>query len=212
VSWRPFIVALALPPVFAAVTLASVAANRGETRREVVLTDQDVILDAGSDRNSGARVWLSWSEPAASWIDCRRLQSIGFSCGVDPASPQADRYYARQLQRNAFVAFALDGTHPSRSRLVPVDADRDAGVLRRRYPDATHVVAPAVLDIARVAGPDGTARVTGVVVTIDPRGVQVPTTLRANLPRRRRSTAAPPLRVTIRWGRRWEPWIVAIDQ
>jgi hypothetical protein len=211
-SWRPFAVVLMLPLIFTAATLIAAMRNRSAVVREIVLTDRDVSVDAGSDPTSGARVWVSWSDAPAGtpWASCAALTTVGFSCGVDPRSADAERYYARQLPRYAFVAFSVDGSRPSRSRLVPIDVAPNVGPLARRYPSATTIIMPAIVAIARFAPLAGPPYVTGVVTTIDPRGIQVPTELRHAIPARARQGVTPPMNITIRYGRRWEPWIAAI--
>jgi len=86
---------------------------------------------------------------------------------VAPASADAGRFYERQRPRQAFVALETDGPAwrawleawqnsaeaqqsgiESRSRLLAIDADLDAGKLRVRNPDRTKVVIlPAVVAI-----------------------------------------------------------------
>jgi hypothetical protein len=211
-TWRPFFVVLVLPLVFTAATLLAAMRNRSAVVREVVLTDRDISLDAGSDPTSGARIWLSWSDAPTGqpWAGCAALTSIGFSCDVDPRSADADSYYARQLPRYAFVAFSVDGSRASRSRLVPIDLAPNVGPLARRYPASTTIVLPAIVAIARIAPLAAPPYVSGVVVTVDPRGIQVPTELRNAIPARARSGITPPMEIRIRYGRRWEPWIAAI--
>jgi hypothetical protein len=212
-NWRPFAIAFALPIGFAAVTLAQVAWNRQQTAEEIVLTERDVSLDAGGDDSSGARFWLSWSDsqPATRpWLDRQALETLGFDCSVDPASPDAEQHYSRQLPRYAFVAFALDGTRLTRSRLVPIDADRDAAALRQRNSGRAALVTAAVLQVARFVPIGSPAYVAPVVVSVDPRSVQVPTSLRTAIPARARSAASTPIDIRVRYGRRWEPWVVGI--
>ena len=212
-SWRPFIVVLTLPVVFTAITLGAVARNRSAVVREIALSDRDLSLDAAGDANSGARVWLSWSDATTNqpWITCATLTSLGFSCGVDPAASSADRYYSRQLPRYAFVAFSVDGSRPTRSRLVPIDAARDVDALARRHRPQTTVILPAVIGIARFAPLQDPPYVTGVVMSVDPRSIQVPTELRGAIPLRARQGLTPPMDITIRYGRRWEPWITRVQ-
>jgi hypothetical protein len=201
----PFAGAIALPLAFTAAIAGAVAVNRGETREQIVVTEQEVSVEGGRDANSGARLWLSWSDEGQEgrWSSCEMVRRVGFAC-----SGRGSLRDARQLPRYAFVALSLDGARANRSRLVPIDADRDGDALRRRYRDtAKYLVVPAIVAVVRVA-PSGAVPYTSVVVqTIDPRAVQVPTELRASVPSRELDSSTPPIRVTLRYGRRWEPWV-----
>jgi len=103
------------------------------------------------------------------WLNRAKLEEIGFDCNVPQDAKEADKHYRHMLSREVFVAVEYDGAtwrtfldkvrlapaerSPYRSepespetiertysRLFAIDASRDAGTLRRRYPDATKVL------------------------------------------------------------------------
>jgi hypothetical protein len=213
-TWRPFAIALLLPILFTATVLFEVGRNRAGGRGPTILTDQDVTLEGATDENSGARVWLSWSTPEQAdgpWLDCAKIAALGFDCSVGAASRDSDRHYARQLPRYAYVAFAFDESRATRSRLIPVDVDRDPDALARRYPDSrTHLISPALVSVRRFIPPASPPYVSAMLVTIDPRGIQIPTELRRSMPPRAAGGRTPPMQVTIRYGRSWVPWVEAV--
>jgi hypothetical protein len=117
------------------------------------------------------------------------------------------------------------------SRLIAVDAGRDAGALRSRYPDrARYAVAPALVRLVVDRPADGQPRV-GALVEVLVGEVDVPLRLRSRLApflpketaervlERERALgekppwpAAVPPRYTVKlaFGRHYEPWIVDI--
>lgn len=101
----------------------------------------------------------------------------------------------------------------SAPRLVPVDVARDAEALSQRYPDVrTHLIAAAVVRIARFEDPREAPYVGGMLVKIDPQRVQVPSELAAALPVRDPVTE-PRGRYTVglTYGARWEPRVVTVE-
>lgn len=187
--------------------------------------------------------WSGPAGQTGAWMTREMLAGLGFDLAVDPGDPRAELHYRRQLSRRAFVAFELDGpawqavmaereavlrgadappglserppaeTFGVISRLVPVDAARDAGVLAQRYPDPrSHLITAAVVRIALFALPRQAPYVGGVLADIDPRRIQVPSEFAALLPASG-GFDAPRTRYTLSlvYGARWEPRVVAVD-
>jgi hypothetical protein len=164
------------------------------------------------------------------------LRDLGFDVSVDPAAADAGEHYRRVLPRAAFVAFELAGPAwqallaarereagpdgPPRpgdprstgSRLVPVDAAREAATLATRYPNArTHLIAAATIGMRRHTEPGVEPYLAGWVMTVDPREMHVPRELAARLPPRDRRDEQPSFTVEIDYGRRFEPWVVGVN-
>lgn len=103
------------------------------------------------------------------------------------------------------------------TRLFVVDADRDAGALRARYPDPARyaVVRGRVRPFMEVAEPAGPRRLEwrGYVQGLDVDAIHVPLALREVFasPAGDEETRAR-YEVTLAWGRRGAPWIVAARQ
>jgi hypothetical protein len=113
-------------------------------------------------------------------------------------------------------ARAADDFREHSSRLVAVDADLDAATLRQRHPDPTrHLITAAVVRAVLMAPLGELPYITGMVERVDPGALYVPTELATQLPAARRAFdpgQRPRYRVSVRYGRRLEPWIVAIGR
>lgn len=238
---RAYLLAFALPIVFAVMVLGASAANGRSARGPTVVSEREATLGARSSDRSIAEVWLGWTEPAgrpATWMTRDVLDGLGFEFDVAPADPEAAPYYQRQLSRRAFVAFELDGPawqavldervraqgsgerapvdgrRTNGSRLVPVAVDRVADVLAQRFPNpGTHLIAAATVRVALFRPPNGTPYVGGMLVNIDPRRIQIPAERAASLPRRspEENPQSTPFRISLMYGARWEPWVVDVE-
>lgn len=210
IPWRPFAVGLALPILFTGLVLVDVERNRAGGRAPIDLTEREVTLSAGTDENSGMTAWVVWADAAGDrWLPAATLRSLGFDLSNRPAPSGAEgppgSRSSRQLPRRAYVVLELRNGQPTRSRLVPVDAGLDREALVARYPDGrTHVIAPGFIGV-REAAPE-TGSLEGYLVNIDPRGIHVPTELAARL--RRAYSRNPSFTISIRYGSRFEPWVV----
>jgi hypothetical protein len=229
---RDVVPALALPVIVTSITLASVAWNRSGGREPIVLTERELRLRTASDDNSGLSVSIEHSRALSGeeqWLTADKLAALGFDTSVDPASPDAGAHYRRELGRLVYVALEHDGPawraraidvernirqwsreedvrkHVEASpRLVPVDADLDPAVLDGRYPNArTHLITRAVLRVYLSSEGNQRARLTGAV-TLLPDTLYVPPHIAEHL--RGRS-----YRLSVRYGRRYEPWIVGVE-
>lgn len=103
------------------------------------------------------------------------------------------------------------------TRLIIVDADRDRGALRARHPDRAHYAivrghVRALAEVAEGASPEGPRRMVwrGYVEGLDVATVHVPLAVREVFATPAGADeAGPRYEVTLAWGRRAEPWIVA---
>jgi hypothetical protein len=230
---RRVLPAVLLPLFVTGVTVAGVLWNRSAGRGPIVLTDRELPLRFASDENTGRSVSIRyedawWSRDA--WLNREKLASLGFDTTVDPASPDAEAHYGRALRRTVYVALELDGPawqawarryqentkqwnpEPDNarvlnesSRLVAVDAATDATVLEARYPNPqTHLITRGVVHLMIDRPQGGRPQLAGVVEQIAPRALYVPRHLAERL-------GSKPYRVTVRYGRRYEPWIVGVE-
>lgn len=208
--WRLFSVALALPILFTALVLVGVQRNRSGARVAIELSAREFSLDAGSDANSEISAWLAWSEDdrGARWLTKEKLEALGF----DPTpilNPVPGRLSGPQLQRRAFIVMELRERQPTRSRLVPVDAGLNRDALVARYPDGrTHLIVAGVVAMTGGGGTQLTPWVDGYLVSVDPRRIHVPTEFAERLRQKRQRT--PGFTMSVRYGSRLEPWIVAV--
>jgi len=133
-------------------------------------------------------------------------------------------------QADAEAVLALD--RAMRSRLVPIDAGRDAAALRSRYPDrARHLIVPGLVRAVRKGSVSGGAAWRGQIALLAVSDLRVPRELapaltnvlpleteRAAFERERRepqiswpSPSAPRYRAVVAFGRANEPWLVSVD-
>jgi hypothetical protein len=211
-TWRPFLVALALPLVFTTLVFVDVQRNRQSARQPIALTGGDVTINAGTEQNSGATAWLTWAAdqpPGERWLSREQLAAIGFDVSIDPASADAAGAYARQLQRRAYVVLSLRADQRSRSSLAPIDAGPDRDRLLAKYPNgSTHIVTAGIVEIRRNVFPGGLPYEDGFLANIDPRGIHIPSKFNDRLardPQRGRS-----LTLLVRYGAQLEPWVVDV--
>jgi hypothetical protein len=230
---RLLLLAVLLPLGVTGGTLATVSWNRSGGRDAIVLSDRELALRSPSDENSGRSMWIRhqggwWGGEA--WLTPAKLASLGFDTTVDAASPDAEAHYRRALRRDVFVALELDGpawhawvrtyeenmpqwspegemkrTFEEGSRLVPVDAALEAATLAAKYPDAgTHLIARGVVRVMLHTPGGERPRISGVVEALTPDTLHMPAHLGKRL-------GARPYRVSVRYGRRYEPWIVGVE-
>ncbi len=186
------------------------------------------------------------------WLDQQKLEKLGFDCRVNPSSRDARRFYERQRPRQVFVALENDGpawrdwheaeqrrfgpVNPSPnsvtvygdagSRLMAIDADRDAVQLRARHPDRGSVlILPGVVDIWLFQAPSRVApqlgsnslppRLRGRIEQL-PADVFVPRPFsdairRLGQPSRLNPNEPLSYRVHLRYGALMEPWVTGVE-
>jgi hypothetical protein len=212
---RWWLVPLIIPPAFTALTLARVALDRRDVRGPTVLTQRDYTLSRSTAENTATSVRLNWQPappPPDTWFDREKLRELGFDVSVDPARSDAERRYGQLLSRDAFVVFEVrdtpsvpssDGRVGPESRLVPVDAGRDADVLAARYQDSRRflITAASVRAVHQTRG--GRPYVTGSILNVDPSRIHVPPTLAGS--------RAASFEIVLGYSRRWEPVVLELD-
>jgi hypothetical protein len=192
--------------------------------------------------------------PAARrWLDVDKLREIGFDVDTPPP-PDSEWTDRRLLPRTAYVALEHDGpswrawaerrkklaserTPPipqadveqeldAATRLMCIDAGRDADELRARHPDRARVlIVPCVIAVywnpaipARNGAPAVPSRLDGRVQELS-TSVHVPLPFSDELRKHAPAYGAhgrmtPSYRVRLRYGRLLEPWVigVAVDE
>jgi hypothetical protein len=241
-NWRSFVVALLVPVWVTGATLASVSRNRSGGREAIVLSEREVFVSPRTGDDTTARLSLSWHPPSMrrdTWFNAQKLRQLGFAAGVAANAAGAESYYRRLLPRDVFVVLELDGPswraflqerardvalRPGErtiadelaekgSRLVVVDAGRDAAMLESRYPDARrHLITAGTARARVVSVPDEPPYIAGTVDRVMPQQIHVPSEWAAQLPNREpgQRPVIPRFEVEIRYGRNYEPWVTAI--
>jgi len=126
----------------------------------------------------------------------------------------------QEEMRRTYAASApedLDAVLDGYSRLVAIDADKDADVLRDRYPDKSrYLIVDARVSIygRTVAGGNAQVRLSGTITRASPSTINVPKPYSAIFSAMTGSSYAPSAEhsprywVTVRYGRFHEPWIL----
>jgi hypothetical protein len=184
------------------------------------------------------------------WLDVEKLREIGFD--VDTPLPSEDVWTDRRLMpRTAFVALEYDGeswrawaerrrklasarTVPvpgvdvekelgAATRLMCIDAGRDAGALRARHPDRAQVlIVPCVIAVYWNPAIPARNGAPAIPARLDGRVQEVPSSIHAPLPFAEEVRAlaptygangrmTPSYRVRLRYGRLLEPWVIGVD-
>jgi hypothetical protein len=177
-----------------------VARNRAGGREPIVLSEREVFASPRTDDRSAATLWLSWRPAAGSAREVRVSRTL-----------PREGFAVLELDGAAFrgLTFEREAEREGASRLVVVDADADADVLARRYPDGrTHLITAATLRFVPGRPPDADA-----VIGISPQRIHVPREWAAELPRPDRETgrASRPFEVELRYGSNYEPWVTRIS-
>ena len=169
----------------------------------------------------------------AGWFDQAKLQSIGFDCNLPVTAGNAFRYRT-QPPRSTFAALEYEGAawrsqvdaaaSPDArldTHLAAIDVDNDAAALRRRHPDRRRVaIVSATAMLQFVSNPGESPFLMGRVSQALPGEINVPREWRRLLEGfqhgPRPETAPAPLRepryrVTVKWGKRFEPWISSVQ-
>jgi hypothetical protein len=116
----------------------------------------------------------------------------------------------------AQAATFLKNEETSNSRLFAVDVGRDAQALRAKYPDRTrYAIVQGKVRTSYQTGRSKEARWTGYIAGIQNEQVNVPLEFRKAVESAPRSIppagvqGAAPFEVTVAFGKRFEPWIIA---
>lgn len=177
------------------------------------------------------------------WLDRATLIDLGFDCHVDPREKDAAAHYQRQLPRDVFVVFEYEGPawqayldertktdtserrtenleflRTGESRLVPIDASRDAATLRQRYAaPGRYLITRARVRVQLHSEPRTAPRLDAYITDVLPREVYVPrphsdTLKRLMTPARGRGLQprAPYFDVDIHYGHHFEPWVTDV--
>lgn len=186
------------------------------------------------------------------WLDRGKLEALGFRLGTEPGVIQRTAFVALEFdgdswtrwlaaredhlrkrlpQDEAEALLALDRT--MRSRLVPIDAESDAGTLRRRFPDRSrYLIVPALVRAVQ-GGADGgdpswRGQIADVLVSDIHVSRELAPALKAFLPQeteaevRKREQRERPLpwpsptppryRAIVTFGSRNEPWVASVTE
>jgi hypothetical protein len=191
------------------VALSGVWFNRtGAPDSVITLTERELPLMPREDDDSGIAVRLNWrnEDDATPWLDRDKLQELGFAC--PPHDFEHDIIQVRKL----FVVLEYreeESDPPDASRLFAIDAGPSPEELRRSYPDrARYIITSAVVNMRFRSDPADGEKLRGTIRPLLPQLIHVPKTHRAHFTGTEGDLS---YRVTLRYGRRHEPWILDVE-
>jgi hypothetical protein len=210
----------------------------GPSGGTVELTERELRLVQVPWESTATLLELSWDvlsdvpqdRGPPTWLDAAKLAELGFDCTVPLDSPNAKEHYASMPPAVVFLVLEYEGQawrqarrdRKLRTRLFVVDAGRDAGGLRDRYPDTkSHVITRGVVRLSYQEHgiPEGTPLVTprlqGRIDTVLPSEIFVPRPHNWLLeglrhhgpPAPEPAEGEPRFAVTVSWGSNYEPWV-----
>ena len=152
--WGP-VLAIAWVLVAAAITLLGVARNRsGEPEADVVLTERELPLaEWRGPESSGLSLRLAWRGPrfpalqGATWLDRKKIESLGFDCSYPVEAPSAREHYQRMFPREVVLVLEYEGD--AWKRWIE-DKERETEEVLRKGQDGTD--ARAALERERTSG------------------------------------------------------------
>jgi len=100
-KYRGVVLAVAVVVAGNVAVLIGVARNRsGGPRALIELSERELPIPSVEEENTGLSLELRWDEPwprrfedGPGWFDRRKLEELGYDCGVDPADPAAEKHY-----------------------------------------------------------------------------------------------------------------------
>jgi hypothetical protein len=202
------------------------------------LTERELPLVQVPWESTATMLELSWdvlsSTPgnrrSPAWLDATKLAELGFDCSVSVGTPNAKEHYASMPPASVVLVLEYEGQswrqapHDRRlaTRLFVVDAGRDAGTLRDRYPDTkTHAITRGVVGLSYQdrSIPEGTPlatpRLQGWIGTLlpdqifvgMPDGWLLEELRHRGPPSPEPAEGKPGFAVTVSWGSNYEPWV-----
>lgn len=194
--------------------LTRVATNRsGSPEARLELTERELHLDLPGDENTGLVLRLiarhiGFDDP---WPDRSKLAELGFDTRLDPGDPSARSRYIRVPAKQAFVALEYR-VGEAEERLIAVDVARDADTLRQRYPDSQRFIVTGCVVRPRF----GKDRQPAGYIELLVSEVHVPLPYSRTLSGLTKTPEdagnfKPRYKVTLCYGRNYEPWICACE-
>jgi Domain of unknown function (DUF4824) len=140
-----------------------------------------------------------------------QIRSRATQAAAAAAADSSSATLAGEAERLGEAAHRLERDD---TRLYVVDAGLDAAALRSRYPDRARYAIVRGSVRPRVVGQGAARQVFGSVAAVHCDDLSVAVKLRAPLPARplRNDDRGQPFQVTVAFGRRLEPWIVATSR
>jgi uncharacterized protein DUF4824 len=109
-------IACALLLLTNAIVLVGATYNRrGEPEARLVLTERELRLGYQEKENTGLWLRLETSDvqpfmaDGPGWFDEKKLEEVGFDCGLAPTAPSAELYYEKALPRHVYAVLEFDG-------------------------------------------------------------------------------------------------------
>jgi hypothetical protein len=180
-----------------------------------VMTERELLLVSSKEDDSGIALRLVWQslDPDGPdedpWLDRSKLEDLGFD--IPPAGHDHEFYDWRQV----LVVLELDEEREEGSRLIAIDAGLDREELARAYGSSPrYIMAPGVVRMRLRPHAGHPTEATGRVQRLLPGVIHVPKAhagYLSSLGERSEDAEPPRYAVTLRYGRRLEPWVVKVE-
>jgi hypothetical protein len=199
------------------IALSGVWYNRGGAPSSVItITERELPLFTSNEDDSGVALRMKWlradhREPGGDdWLDRAKLEELGFDC------PPTGLEHDIRDWRKVLVVIELQDNAKEGSTLAPVDAGLDHDSLRRMYSDRErHIIAPGVVQMRHNPDAERGKKLTGRIQYLLPAMIHVPKVhagYLSGLEERSPDAEGPPrYAVTLRYGRRLEPWVIKVE-
>jgi len=191
--------------------LAGVWYNRsGPPEAVVTLTERELPLWSTQEGDSGIALRTAYRRPEfgedETWLDRAKLEELGFDY------PDGEVAHNFHLIRTLFLVLELENeAEESKSRLVAMDAGIDAEELRRSYGDrARYIIAPGVVRLFLGRDDEGEEKLR-THMYLRTSSIHVPKAHAGYLAGLEEDDQTPRYAVTLRYGRRLEPWVVKVE-
>jgi hypothetical protein len=192
--------------------LAGVWYNRtGPPDAVITLTERELPLFNAQEDDSGIALRIAYrraeSDQNETWLDRAKLEELGFDY---PEGEVARNFH---LIRTLFLVLELeDEAEESKSRLIAMDAGIDAEELRRRYGDRSrYIIAPGIVRLFLDRDEEDEEKLNANVQHLLTSLIHVPKTHSAFLAGLEEGDGTPRYAVTLRYGRKLEPWVVKVE-
>ena len=156
------------------------------------------------------------TELAALRAEIEKAQKDG---GVPPASGNDKETVFMNVARERYLRERLGALQAGSTRLYVIDVGVDYAALHRRHPGRNIVIVPGQVRVYTDSRKDSQGRhaVYGRVERLNRPTIHVPRPYREQLlryagERGGPAEGVPRWRITVNWGRRLEPWVIAVEE
>jgi hypothetical protein len=192
--------------------LAGVWYNRtGPPDAVITLTERELPLMNAQEDDSGIALRIAYRKAEHDqderWLDRAKLEELGFDY------PEGEVARNLVLIRRVLLVLKLEEEAAKKeSRLIAVDAGINADVLRKSYGDRSrYIIAPGAVRLFLYRDDEDEDKLRAQVQNLRTSLIHVPKSHSAYLTGLEPGAESPRYAVTLRYGRKLEPWVVKVE-